>query len=102
MTNPQEDALKEEFEHWAKNQPWFNDNRCHDGYVETHTNVAFHTWLRQSAALKLAVEALEWYAKRENYYENPDAILRNTFVGEDRGKKAIDALTEIRKLGGGL
>lgn len=36
--------------------------------------------------------ALQWYANDKNYYENPDAIFRNTFVGEDRGAKARVAL----------
>src|SRR5665213_2007845 len=37
-------ASQQDFEKWAKLEPWFNNNKCADGYVETHSNVAYHSW----------------------------------------------------------
>lgn len=39
-----EDDERKAFEEWAKKEPWFNDNRSADGYVDTHSNVAWHSW----------------------------------------------------------
>ena len=46
------DESRKAFEEWAKNEPWFNGNKCYDGYVDTHTNVAYHTWQAGQAALR--------------------------------------------------